>query len=333
MFKTSWLLILFAGWIFSGCQSQGLQNSAMMRGFNLLQHRNVAWNSPEAQKSLKRIASLGANAVVFIPFLEQDNINSLVVRQSEAVTNAQLQGGIRYARKLGLRVILKPQMLVHGAWAGAIRQPDVGRWQEWFYSYSRQIIRQARFAQREGVKDFVIGTELSQTTTHVDWPWLIKRLRGVFHGRLTYVAHNVEGIARFPHWHLLDAVSLTLYPSLGTSGEALEIQQHISQAITELHAAVENIDRPLWVMEIGMPSAHGASARPWEWQHLEQAKADMTLQSNTLDIWLKSLDRPWIDGVFIWAWYSDSSAGGTRDADFTPQNKPAERIIRRYWNG
>jgi len=303
-----------------------------MRGFNALQHQNVAWDDPKAHRSLKRMAALGANAIVFIPFLQQSASDSTVVEISNAVTGTQLQSGIRYARKLGLHITLKPQMLITGSWAGAIDQPDSIRWQQWFESYSRQIVEQAKFAQQEQVQAFVIGTELVKARQHVAWPELIKRVRQVFSGQLTYAAHNVEGVRLFPHWQLLDAVALTLYPSLGSSGEKQEMQKYVNETLAELHDAVRAINRPLWVMEVGMPSAQGASSKPWEWHALHHAKADMILQRDALDIWLKALDQPWINGVFIWVWYSDFSSGGRNNADYTPQNKPAESVIRRFWD-
>jgi len=161
------LLFLLVSMLFSSCQRGGLQNEAMMRGFNVLQHQNVAWDDPKAHRSLKRMAALGANAVVFIPFLQQSAPDSINVEKSDAVTSVQLQSGIRYARKLGLHIALKPQILIPASWAGAIDQPDNVRWEQWFQSYSSQIVEQAKFAQQERVQAFVIGTELARARGHV----------------------------------------------------------------------------------------------------------------------------------------------------------------------
>ncbi|MFQ5519153.1 MAG: hypothetical protein ACE5E3_04035, partial [Mariprofundus sp.] len=226
---------------------------------------------------------------------------------------------------------LKPQMLVPGSWAGAISHAQPEQRQLWFENYSREIIDYARFASEHGVQAFVIGTELSGIAGQVDWTLLINELRRVYRGKLTYAAHNIEGVKKFRHWDKLDAVALTLYPTLGLSGDKEEMRDHVEAVSARLEAVAQSYKRPLWVLEVGMPSARGASEKPWEWHHLKHAKVDLELQKDALDVWLQALDRPWVDGVFIWAWYSDITSGGMSDADYTPQNKPAEYIIRRYW--
>lgn len=326
-------LVLMASALVIGCTSEGLKNDSMLRGFNVLQHKNVAWDDPRARRSVKKLAAMGSNAVVFIPFFEQDAVDSLEIRRSDAVTESQLKAAIAYAHEFDLKVIIKPQMLIPGSWAGAIKHHDPHSWQAWFDSYSKQIIACAKFSARHGVDAFVVGTELSQASGHVDWPGLIARVREVLPESvlLTYAAHNIAGLKAFPHWKILDTVALTMYPSLGSSGEKEDMQRYIEQAVEKLRQAAAEIERPLWVMEIGMPSAAGASVKPWEWQNLKGAEVDLTLQRDALDLWLKALDKPWVNGVYVWAWYSDVRAGGVHDTDFTPQNKPAEYIIRRYW--
>ena len=327
-----WSMLALALTLLAGCAGEQLiQNKAMKRGFNALQHEKTPWDSAAAGRSMDRLTSLGANAVVFIAFMEQERADSVEVRRSGAVTMGQLKKAIGYARAHGLHVTLKPQMLVPGSWAGAIKQRSHYDWQVWFNNYSREMIEFAIFAQQQGVDALVIGTELAQASDQVNWPRLIGQVRRVFSGKVTYAAHNTEGVKRFAHWQLLDAVSLTLYPSLGRSGKPEEMQQRVAASVEQLRLAVQGIDRPLWVMEIGIPSAKGAAEKPWAWHGLKHAEVDLELQSQVLDIWLRVLDQQWVDGVFIWAWYSDSRAGGRFDTDYTPQNKPAEVVIGRYW--
>jgi len=303
----------------------------MLHGFNALQHKNVGWNQPAAKRSFRHMAGLGSNAVVLIAFLEQDGPGSTMVRRSSNVTLAQLRAAIGYAHAYGLKVIFKPQLLVTGSWAGGVEYQQTQQWQSWFGHYSREIVKFAHFADEQGVDGFVIGTELLKASGHVNWSVLIKQVRGQFGGTITYAAHNIAGMKHFGYWSELDVVSLTLYPSLGLTGEREAMQSRVLAVVDELKQAVQDLNRPLWVLEIGMPSARGASAKPWEWQGLKHASVDLRLQNDALEIWLKALDQPWVNGVFIWAWYSDYNAGGSHDAGYTPQHKPAEHMIRRYW--
>lgn len=308
-----------------------LQNQAMVRGFNAMQHSNVAWTDERAATSLRRMQATGANAVVFVPFMKQERPTSVNLRGSRAVTTEQLRAAVRHARRAGLKVMIKPQILIPGSWAGEVDHRTQYEWDAWFISYSQLVLDYARLAESEGAYAFVIGTELKRAASHVRWPELIRQVRQVFHGEVTYAAHNIDSMRAFPYWHLLDAVSLTFYPSLGKEGSYDEMYAMASAKAEELHATAAAFGKPLWVLEIGMPSARGASAHPWQWQGLDKERVDLRVQRDALDIWLKVLDQPWVSAFFIWAWYSDDHAGGSGDTDYTPQNKPAERVIAQYW--
>ena len=41
--------------------------------------------------------------------------------------------------------------------------------------------------------------------------------------------------------------------------------------------------------------------------------------------------RPWLQGVFWWAWYADPDAPYIDDTDYTPQGKPAEDVLAEFW--
>ena len=79
--------------------------------------------------------------------------------------------------------------------------------------------------------------------------------------------------------------------------------------------------KPLVVGEIGLRSAEGAAAKPWESAEEREAQADPQLQAEVLADWLAALDRPAIRGVLIWRWFTDPAAGGPVDTDFTVQGE------------
>ncbi len=42
--------------------------------------------------------------------------------------------------------------------------------------------------------------------------------------------------------------------------------------------------------------------------------------------------EPWLAGAFVWKWYPDHErAGGPSHPGFTPQNKPAERVLQAWY--
>ncbi len=304
------------------------------RGFNALQTSKVAWNTPGARQSLLNMMALGTNSVVLIPFMKQNGPNSTAVQNADNVTDAQLIAAVRTAHQLGLKVIIKPQILVSGSWAGEISFRDYNQLYRWFKNYSAHILKYASLSQKLGVEAFVIGTELSIIAKDLPWLELITQLRKEFKGKLTYAAHNIEGVERFPYWNELDIIGISLYPSLGNMGRYDEMLSHIEYSMHQLNQITEHKNKSVWLLEIGMPSATGFSARPWAWKSLSHRhhQADVTMQSKAIAAWLNAIKQSeGVNGVFFWNWLSDPHAGGERDLDYTVQNKPAEIVIRQFW--
>ncbi len=229
-----------------------------------------------------------------------------------------------------MRVVLKPQILVDGSWAGEIAPSD---WYTWFANYAVHLEELAQLARQEEVEMLVIGTELKQSVHQSHWLGLIQRLRSIFPGRLSYAAHGIEGLREFPFWEHLDLAGVTLYPILGENpGEA---ERHIRATRERLHESARGLPVPLWVAEVGIASRSRATRRPWAWQDLaeDEREVDLSVQAEVLDLWFEALSANWLEGALLWAWYSDPAAGGAQDNGFSPQNKPAEQVLACRWSG
>jgi hypothetical protein len=303
-------------------------------GATVLQTREVKLDSPLARESMDDLHRLGANTVVLIPFMKQAHARADRVEAGDAVTDEQLMAGADAARAAGMRVILKPQILVGGAWAGEINPGNPHAWDHWFETYQRQILRYAEIAQLTRAEIFVIGTELKMSDRQPQWRRLIAEVRKVYGGKVSYAAHNVDGLEQFAHWDLLDMMSVTLYPSLGRSDNRAEMRGTMQQVVRDLERLHLKHGKPLLVAEIGIPSVLGAYKMPWDYSKKRcDAPPDAELQATVIDLWLETLNRPWVNGVLVWNWYSDPYAGGRHDNDYTVQHKPAESVLRCRWTG
>ena len=98
-----------------------------------------------------------------------------------------------------------------------------------------------------------------------------------------------------------------------------------------LDALAARTGKPIVVAEVGLRSARGAAAKPWESAEERDAAPDAPLQAEVLADWLAVLDRPTIQGVLVWRWFTDPDAGGPADTDFTVQGKPAEGVLSCAW--
>jgi hypothetical protein len=215
------------------------------------------------------------------------------------------------------------------SWAGAVAPNSETEWQDWFARYGAALSHIAAIAEQESADGLAVGTELRQTSQRGEWRELIARLRQSYSGLLFYVAHNADEAERVKFWPLLDAIGVSLYPPLGD--DRASQRAAMTAAADRIEALAEKFDKPVIVAEIGLRSAEGAEAKPWESAEERVARPDPGLQARVLGAWLAVLARPRVRGVLVWRWFTDPAAGGVNDTDFTVQGKPAESVLQCAW--
>ena len=148
---------------------------------------------------------------------------------------------------------------------------------------------------------------------------------------LTYFAHNIEEAERIPFWARLDVIGITLYPPLGSDTDRTGRIAKMRTVGDKLDALAAATGKRIVVGEVGLRSAVGAAAKPWESAEERASAPDPLLQAEVLADWISVLDRPAIRGVLVWRWFTDPGAGGPADTDFTVQGKPAEGVLLCAW--
>jgi hypothetical protein len=300
-------------------------------GFNVVATPDHPFGSAAAERALIAARHLGATTVAIIPFLWQASPSSPDIRRGNDMPDDALRTAIRQARKQGLSVVVKPHVWVPESWAGAVQPKSEQSWGNWFSLYRGELERIARVAADEGADGLSIGTELAKTTHRPEWLEVIAAARAVFPRTLLYVAHNVDEAETVPFWHLLDAIGASLYPPLGADNDHAGRLAVMRAVADRLDALSHRAGKPVVVGEIGLRSAKGAAAMPWESAEERTTSADPQLQAEVLADWLTVLKRPAIRGVLIWRWFTDPAAGGPDDTDFTVQGKPAEATLLCAW--
>lgn len=302
-------------------------------GVNVIASPGHPFGSETANRSLANIKQLGARAIAVIPFFWQGAPASPNVIRGSDMTDTQLRAAIRDAHALGLAVLVKPHLWVPDSWAGAVFMTSKKAWRDWFEGYCRELQRIARIAANEKAEALVIGTELTRTTQRPEWNDLIAVARAAYSGRLLYMAHNVEEAETVPFWGKLDAIGVTLYPPLSDDDDREQRRNTMRAVANRLDALAARTGKAVVVGEIGLRSAEGAAAKPWESAEERTSAPDPALQAAVIADWVAALHRPAVDGVLIWDWLTDPDAGGPTDTDFTVQGKPAERVLLCAWTG
>ena len=83
--------------------------------------------------------------------------------------------------------------------------------------------------------------------------------------------------------------------------------------------------------EFGYQSKDFTAQEPWN--HNQSSDVNLVGQQNSLAVLLATFWREdWFAGGFLWKWYDNhDQVGGTNDTDYTPQNKPAELILKKFY--
>lgn len=317
-------------WLSFAGSAQGAP-APRLNGFDVIQSPDQPFGSAAARQALAGVKKLGANAIAVVPFFWQALPASANVVRGKDMSDDELRAAIRDGHALGLAVVVKPQVWVPRSWAGDIAMTSTAAWMQWFANYRAELDRIAGIAEDEKADALAIGTELAGTSQQPQWSDLIGEVRAVYSGSLVYFAHNLDEAENIPFWRRLDAIGVTLYPTLGADGDRIGRLAMMSAVADKLDALSARMGKPVIVGEIGLRSAKGAAAKPWESAEQRASPPDLALQADVLADWLAVLDRPSIRGVLIWRWLTDPNGGGRGDTDFTVQGKPAERVLACAW--
>ena len=91
------------------------------------------------------------------------------------------------------------------------------------------------------------------------------------------------------------------------------------------------IGKPIVLTEVGWCSQTGAAVQPWNYYQNQHATPEGHEEQRRLyEAFLKVWDgAPGLGGVIWWEW--TASPGGAGDHGYTPKNKPAERVLREWF--
>lgn len=288
------------------------------------------------------------NWIVQTPFGWQSRLDDPVIRLSLGTNRTYwgesdegIESTSRHARERGIRTLLKPHIWVRrGAWPGDIAMQSEEDWSLWFESYREFILHYASLAERNGIEALCIGTELrTATTSHPDeWRRIIREVREVYGGRLTYAAnwHGEYDVIEF--WDELDFIGVQAYfPLVGHERPTLdELEAGWSTHVEQLERVSHRFGKPIVFTELGYRSSPAAAIEPWSWPERSRGPSqvvDLETQAKCFEAFFGTFwNLPWVRGAYVWKWYPNHEhAGGPENVDFTPQNKPAQGVIARWY--
>jgi GTA TIM-barrel-like domain len=234
-----------------------------------------------------------------------------------------------------MKVMLKPQIWIGGgSFTGHFDAGDEAGWQLWESGYKAYILHNAKLADSLKIDLFCIGTELENAVIKrpAFWSALIDSVKAVYKGKVTYAA-NWNEYEKFQYWNKLDYIGIDAYFPLADAAEpgveeAVKSWGPHFDAMKKFQASKKV---PVLFTEYGYRSVENCTKEPW--QAGRSGTVNLTAQQNAYEaLYRRFAPEPWFAGGFIWKWHAwDERAGGENNNDFTPQHKPVETVIKKWY--
>lgn len=314
-----------------------------LKGFNFAHEGYAIYNgygSELAAGALKQLEGLGANAVAIVPYSYMRNPQEPTPLPFMSRAGSETDEGVAHdayiARQLGIKTVLKPQIwLGGGSWPGDVEMQNEEDWKGFFDHYYRWMRHYALLAEMNRMDMLCVGVEFAKATLQreQDWRALIRKLRGLYSGPMTYSANWGTEFENLQFWDELDYIGLNCYYPLSQSENPTD--EELSAAFHRvLHLAKrvsEQYDKPLLFTEIGFTS----TPTPWVAPHRDRDGSPYQgeAQGRCYRIVMGNLqpETQWCKGVLWWKYPTYLSHGGPGHTGFTPNGKPAEAAVKEWF--
>ena len=301
----------------------------------------VASDEAVSQNHIKPVVNLHANYASIMPFAFVKNLDSPEViyntnRQWYGETEEGIKQYIEQLQKNEIKIMLKPQIWVgNGEFTGDIQMKTEDDWKVFEQSYSKFILDYAKVAQDTNAEILCIGTELETFIENRPeyWKQLIIDLKIVYKGKLTYAA-NWDEFKRTPFWFDLDFIGIDAYfpvskmqtPNIEDCRKGWQSHKALIKKYSQQY------DKPILFTEFGYRSMDYTGNEPWQSDYTIKSINFEGQANATQALFEEFWNEDWFAGGFIWKWFhKHDKVGGNNDNQFTPQNKPAESVIKERY--
>jgi hypothetical protein len=241
---------------------------------------------------------------------------------------------VQELHKQGVKTMIKPQIWVaYGVFSGKIEMQSEEEWIRFENDYGAYIMAFATIAVEENSAMYCIGTEMQLVVKSRPqlFSRLIKKIRGIYKGKLTY-AENWDCFENVKFWDELDYIGVDAYFPISKTGnpKKKDLDLGWKKYIPIFDSLSKAVDRKILFTEYGYRSIRRCAATPWSYSVTKNEKIDERCQVRALtamygNIW----DQDFFAGGFLWKWYPNhKEAGGKNNSMFTVQNKLAEKTVR-----
>ncbi len=245
---------------------------------------------------------------------------------------------IQLARSKGMKIMLKPHVWISGeGWPGEFKCESDETWKSWEDSYYDYIMKFAEMADSLDVEVFCIGTEyrIAVRDRPQFWERLIDSVRVIYNGKITYAA-NWDNYGKVTFWSKLDFIGIDAYFPITEAKHPKpeELKHGFEKLSLQLEQFSDSCDRQILFTEYGFRSLDYSTSGYYKYQ-VDELSTNPELQADAYQAFLSVFwKEPWIKGGFFWKYQfrSESELGGIKNNRYTPQFKPAQKVVSRHYS-
>ncbi|MFQ5675651.1 MAG: hypothetical protein ACE5G1_07130, partial [bacterium] len=298
--------------------------------------------SRKSAESLAKLNSLGTEWISLTPFgyLRHRHRPTPITFSSGAGSenDESLISAFLQAKTLGMGVMLKPHILMGGrewGWPGEVEMKNKADWRTFFESYTRWIKHYALLAEIYKMDAFCVGVELLKTTRkhQAEWRAIIREIRRIYHGPLVYAANWGDEFEQIKFWDALDYIGLNCYYPLSKKDRVTleDLKKGAAKFLPTIARVAKEYNKPVLLTEVGFCSR----ARTWQRPHARLRRSPPYFADQALAyeaVFESFWDQDWFYGFYWWKWPTYLEYGGRDNSGFTPNGKPAEKVVAKWYH-
>jgi hypothetical protein len=246
-----------------------------------------------------------------------------------------IQVFLEAAAQAHMRVTLRPELSENALiaknpsdWRGSIQPQNRAAW---FRSYHKMLVPYVVAAQAGHAATFVVGTELDSLEGAQQWPGLVRSLRSIYRGQLSY-DQNYDAFASGAENPPVQSYDVDAYPGFGLpNGASVASLTRAWDAWLGAHPL--SVRRQLTLSEIGIQAVAGSYTAPWNWYSALDAPIDTHVQASWYQAACNAVSTEQIGGGIYW-WEVNFDANPTAPRLFetdrlTFLDRPGQQVIRK----
>jgi hypothetical protein len=295
-----------------------------------MQTRN-SFNIADFTENLYKLKSIGINTLFLSPSHFTPNSNATAIDStSETLPDSELCQAIVLAKSQGFTVVLKPHINCTNDQPRYMINPY--NYPKWLALYKHFILHYLSIAETYKLSSFVIATELDNVVEHDEFISFCDSIRASTDISIIY-SSSFNQFVNTKLWQHVDVMGINAYFNLDNSLPPSPNTMHETWNYwLNLISQYSSIKRKsVIITEVGYMSRNTAAKNPGDFSG-DKIK-DFTVQKECYEALLSQAGKfEQIKSIIFWQWELGRH-GDADSCDYTPRDKPAETVLKKYWAG